>query len=375
MELGRNPENLVKAHGLAQVSEPTQWQAAELQNRLANFQHLITEGDAFGIDMVPFLDEEVVGMEAAGLRELLVELAAQEAGQNGIDQALDLVLPDPYPRYRNIALEALGIACLAVPESSWARTRLQSILRAALDREGVIFTFDLPAILLAEAERRDLLAQDLSEYLAQALTSDDRWGTTIHAHSARAAALFWQGQTARAVGELETATKLPSSGFAGYAVVTLLSLANRWAEFGFSSSPAVENLVSEAEWMAGRVLELGYKRERIELVGLYHTWTMEHTPDIEAVQTTLSATPDPETRKAYKDFISARWAGQDNPNLEGLKALLPVTLADGTTLDILLGRLFGPTIKKLSNSDLTEAISLCATHFMSSRTWELGQWR
>src|SRR5207249_3570277 len=139
----------------------------------------------------------------------------------------------------------------------------QSILRTALDREGVTFTFDLPALLLAEGEKRYVPAQELAEYLNRALSSQDHWGTAVHARSARATALFRQGQTAEAMRELEEAARMPR-GFAGYAVETTLALANRWWEFGYSKSAAVESLVNEAVWHATKVRDPQYRAESIK---------------------------------------------------------------------------------------------------------------
>lgn len=378
LDTGRDPDSLLGSYNLAQPLDATERQprVEALEQQLSAFQQLVDEGNPEAISMVPLLDEEEMGVHVAGLRSLLVELAADEAGRNGIDRTLDLVLPNPYPRYRDIGLVALGIACLSVPEPSWVRQRLQSILRTALDREGVTFTFDLPALLLGEAEKRHLPAQELAEYLGQALSSEDRWGTAARARSARAAALFWQGQTAEAIRELEAAARLPR-GFAGYAVVTTLSLATRWWEFGHPESASVESLVNEAGWQATNVRDPEFRTESIKLVENYREWSKESVPDPAAVQAILSATLDPVIRRVYKDLISARWVGSiDGPNREGVKMLVPVVLADGTALDTVLGRLVGLGISQLSDSDLAFAIRLCTTYFTSGRPWELEeQWR
>ena len=371
----QSAQALLTSYRIAQPLEPTALQSCmtEVNRRLTDFEQLVSEGNAEAVSMVPFYDEELVEKQAVGLQDLLTQVAAHSSGQEAIDRILQLVLPNPYPYYRDIALVALGVSCLAVPETSWVRSRLQAILRTALDQEGVIFTFDLPATLLAEAEKRKLPAQDLSEYLAQALESNDRWGTSMRARSASAAALFRQSWTEDAQREWEEAIR-QNRGFAGYAVVTLLSLINRSAEFGLSPSPDMENLISDAGWQAEQVRNLQFRAERIELVRRYREWAMGDTPDDETVLKTLSETVDPETRKAFTDFISARWAGLKNHNPIGMKSLLLTTLADGTTLDILLGRLFGSAVSNLSNSDLTEAIRLCTTYFTRSRPWELNQW-
>jgi hypothetical protein len=76
---------------------------------------------------------------------------------------------------------------------------------------------------------------------------------------------------------------------------------------------------------------------------------------------------------AYIDHLSARWTWPpDKPNWEGLKALVPLTLGDATTLDAVLGRLFGLRIRQLSDEALSEAIRICAAHLTSGRPWRLG---
>jgi len=377
LDPGQDPGRLISSHNLAQPLDPAERQprVEALEQHLVDFRRRVDEGDPEAISVVPLLDEKEVGGHAAGLRNLLVELAADEAGWNGIDRMLEPVLTNPYPRYRDIGLVALGVACLSVPEPSWVRQRLQSILRTALDREGVTFTFDLPALLLAEGEKRHLPVQELAEYLNRALSSEDRWGTAVHARNARAAALFRQGQTAEAIRELKEAARL-LRGFAGYAVETTLALANRWWEFGYSKTTLVESLVNEAGRQATKVRDPQYRAESIKLVETYREWSKESVPDQGTIQATLSATLDPITHTVYKDHISARWAGPiDGPNLEGLKMLVPIVLPDGTALDATLGRLVGLGISQLSDSDLAEAIRLCTAHFTSGRPWELGQGR
>src|SRR5262249_30867189 len=127
---------------------------------------------------------------------------------------------------------------LAVPDVQRVRERLRGIMRTALDREGVTFTFDLPAILRAEAQNRGLPVQgELSAYLQQGLEAIDGWGTSVRARSAQAAAQFRRGDFVGAFEGLRQGASLPP-GFAGYAALTMLSLANRCHEFGNRVRPA-----------------------------------------------------------------------------------------------------------------------------------------
>jgi hypothetical protein len=317
--------------------------------------------------MVPLLDEEAVGAHAAGLRDLLADLAALEEGQTAIAEMLRLVIPNPYPRYRDIGLVALGVACVAVPDSSWVRPRLRAILETGLNQEGVTFTFDLPALLLEEARKRQLPAPELSDYLAKALQSNNRWGTAMHAQSTRAAALFWQGNTAAALDALEEARRL-SSGFAGYGTLTLLSLANRWYEFG--APERITTLLDEAAAVAGNVRDVQFRQERLQLVSDYRDWTMASTPDLDTALMTLARTQDPDVRNIYKGYVTARWVSLGSRNLDWVKQLVPLALSSATTLDTVLGRLFGPALGQLSNADLAEAIRVCTTYLLVDQPGE-----
>jgi hypothetical protein len=368
-------DSLLAAHESAQPLDPAiqQNRLEDLKRQLANFETLVDEENPQFFSMRPLRKEEM-GASAFGLRDLMVELATTEDGQAAIDEALSFVLPNPYPPYRDIGLLALGVACLSVPEPSWVRPRLQSILRVALDQEGVTFSFDLPAILLVEAKERQLPAQGLSDYLIDALDRDDRWGTAMRAHSARAAALFRQGETDKAFETLSEAGRL-RTGFAGYGALTLLSLADRCYEFDEPERVDAPvwglhqdtSLLAGSEHLAQGVQDPAVRKGRLRLVGAYRNWATADTPDLDSALTTLSEIADPDTRGIYVDHVTARWASPSSLNREGLKLLVPMVLTDATTLDAVLGRLFGLDLGRLGHDDLTEAIRLCADYFINNR--------
>jgi len=140
-------------------------------------------------------DEEESVSHAADLQRVLTQLAYDSDSRTVLQKALDLTLRNPYPRYRDIMLVAIGLADVAISycdaaSSAWARKRMRDILRTGLDAEGVTFTFDLPAILLEEAHQRSIPAPELQEFLDIALSQGDRWDTQLRAQSARAAARF-----------------------------------------------------------------------------------------------------------------------------------------------------------------------------------------
>jgi energy-coupling factor transporter ATP-binding protein EcfA2 len=279
----------------------------------------------------------------------------------------------PYPQYRDKALAALGTAILSAPDSSFVRSEIQRILNTTLDSEGVTFTFDLPCVLLTEAASRQMPAYLLSDYFDRAYNYDDVWGTKLRARSARAAALFRQGDNKGAFAELEEAERL-TEGFSGYMTLHLLSLINRRIEFGLAGGQNV--LLEETARRAETVSDQELREQRIKLVKDYSSWMTDNSEqlDLESVRSTLSTIRDPDARRAYKDFVAARWAGPTHEaKWKELKALIPMTLGDGTTLDAVLGRLFGLRIKRLSNEELDEAIYICAGNLTTGRPWRLWE--
>ncbi len=365
-----------------------QTRETQLEQRLLQLERLAAEGSAEFVSGVLFLDPETIAAETAGLQSLLTELAPYPAGQAGIDRALGANLANPYPRYRDIALVPIALATAHVSDASWSRQRLRTILRTGLDSEGITFTFELPAILLEEAGRRAFASPELTSYLEQALQQDDRWGTQVRAHSARAAALFWQGQPADALAALQEASRVPRT-YAGYASLALLLLANRCHEFGVPERAGQAvwgtnfdvSLLDGATALVQNVYDPDFRAERGQLVQRYRDWLAQPARDIAALREALGGIQDPDTRRVYKDLAGARWAAAAPPDVHALKALVLTMLADSTTLDATLGRLFGLRLREhrqgsavLDDSELLEALSVCSEHFTTGRPWEFGKW-
>jgi hypothetical protein len=352
-----------------------------MEHRLRHLLDRVT----FGGTDVPSLDEETAE-EVRQMRNLLRSLAAEPIGRQQIDQLLGLILPNAYPRYRDIGLVELGIACLAAPDTAWTRQRLQDILRVGLNVEGVIFSFDLPAVLLAEANNPqraiagDLPArQKLAGFLSQALKSDDRWGTAMRAQSAQAAAAFWQGKIEEAFSQLQQASAR-TTGYAGYGSMAFLCLANRCLAFGqpqrarqplWGEPPGID-LLAGAATLANNVNNWEFRQERLRLVETYRDeWWDQPAPGGEGVMQRLAHVPEADFRRVYKDYVSAYWLGTaDAAAGDGLKLLVTAALNDGTTLDTLLGRLVGLNLKKLSDAQLAQALTLCADYFTTTLSWK-----
>lgn len=384
---GDDPRQLLAAYPVAQPPDASLRQARveELRARLDGYRALVNEPPSpEGATSSFFALETDLGALTGTLHELLAGLGSDPACRQGVDDMLAIVAANSYPRYRDLGLVGLGIVCLAWPDVDSVRGRLQSLLAAALDRDGVLFTLDLPSILEAEATWRragDTLPglREVREYIAQAAAGDDRWGSALRAGSARAAALFWQGETRQAFDELAAATRR-ERGFAGYGTLSMLALAGRCFEFG-DPARAMQptwgreqnaTLPDIARRIAGRVRDEVLRRERLALVDAYEQWAAADAPDLVALHNKLSTVPDPDVRRAYKDLAGARWATPGHRDEASLAGLIPVVLHDAMTLDALLARWLGPRLRRLSDTDLADAIRLCARYLLDQRPWDTG---
>jgi hypothetical protein len=194
--------------------------------------------------------------------------------------------------------------------------------------------------------------------------------------SAHAAADFVQGRNPDAITKLESAGAL-DQGFAGYMSAHLLAVASRWCELGAPELVGELGLVANSRSHAARVRDPRFARERLELVDRFEQWLAAPAPVWGEVSALLRATPDPDTRRAYKDLVSARWSAERRWGNWG--RLLVAALADATALDFVLGRLAARVIRRhhegvcgFPDAALAEAISLCSENLATSRPWELG---
>ena len=352
-----------------------------LRNHMGELQTTLRD-DPYEAVEIPFADSESQAARASSLRDLLRTLSPRPEGRAGIDAFLVPTRSNPYARYRDIGLVAIGGAVVAVPDDTWADERLRSILLAGLDAEGVTFTFDLPTLVLAETRRRGRRAPELSAYVERArgcVAERDRWGTGTRALAAEALALAAEGDAGGAEIALVEASRHPP-GFAGYASAACLALANRCIELGgagLADEPVWgpnggSALIDLAREQASRVLDQGFRAERLELVERYAAWRTGPIPDLDAIHAFLTVTPDPDARRAFKDFAAAHWTAARTSETAGwLKALVPMVLEDTTTLDAMLARVLGPVLPGLTDRDLAEAARVVAGGLTDGRPWEL----
>ncbi len=343
---------------------------ADLDQRIGTLEATLGENP----ENPEYIDEVRAGEYMSHLRQSLIGVAGEAEGMILIRRALVAVQHNPYPRYRDIGLVAIGAAALAVPDATWAAARIEEILETGLEKEGMTFTFDLATQLATEAARRGLPTSNLAEYLKTAADSGDRWGTRMRSTSAWAAAQFTQGDAVSAFATLQSAAAF-DEGFAGYMSAHLLSLASRWSEFDAAPRIAALGLMPKALVQAQRVRDPRFRQERQSLVGLFGQWLALAPPDWAELSAMLHRTADADTRRAYKDLVTARWVADDRRDHWG--QVVVATLADATALDFVLARWAAYAIRRhrsgireLPDSALGEALRLCEQRFAVSHPWE-----
>ena len=368
----------------ARVAETVRPSASALES-------LTEEGSPDAASAKLFADEQPLGVMdpettadvVSSLENDLRRVAANEEGKDLITRVLRPVIRNPYPRYRDISLGALGTAVLAAPERSWVRGRMQLILRAGLDDEGITFSFDLPTMVLAECDARGLPADGLREYVQEAAGRQDAWGTRARALSARAATTYRYGSAESALALLLAASREPTT-YAGYGAVAMLALIDRCHEFGRPDLPERpfwgpgqnQSLYDKAMDLAGRVYDGWFRQERLDLIEQHRTWTQEPEPEVSFVEKRLSSMPDIDARRAYLHHVSARWAASPNPDVaRQMTALVPLSLFDTTVLDAILARLVAIDLPDLAEHDLHAMTGLVEADFTTGRPWTHGQWR
>ena len=295
-----------------------------------------------------------------------------------LDRSLELLRNSAYGRYRDMALDGIGTGVLAVPDAHWAGARLSDILQIALGGERVAFTFDLPAVLVAEASARGMATDDLDAYLDSAVGATDLWASSTRALSAKAAVTFRRGSREEAVEMLRLASRQPVA-FAGFQTLALLSLANRCLEFEARAEAAAPSwglgadveLLQAARARARDVRDPAFRYEREQLVETFLTWWQNlDFPTEEGLRTTLESLHDSDARRLYIEHVSARAAARwDDPAWHVQKALVPFAVADATALDGLLGRMLNVRVGSLSDAELKWCLDACQRDLASGRPW------
>lgn len=394
-EFGRatDAQRLLKLYQLAAElpSDTAAGLAEAIQPSADALESLTVEGSADAVSGKLFADEQPLGVMdpettadvVSSLENDLRQIAANWQGKDLIVRLLRPIVQNPYPRYRDISLGALGTAVLAAPERSWVRRQMQLILRAGLDDEGITFSFDLATMVMAGCDARGLPADGLRQYVQQAADHQDVWGTRARALSALAAAAYRSGSAKKALDLLLKASSEPTT-YAGYGAVAMLALVDRCHEFGRPDLPGHsiwgpsrnQGLYDKALDLAGRVYDWHFRQERLELIQQHRTWAQEPAPEVSFVEKRLSSMPDIDARRAYLQHVSARWAASPNQEVaRQVTALVPLSLFDTTVLDAILARLVAIDLPRLGERDLQVLTGLVEADFTTGRPWLHGQWR
>jgi hypothetical protein len=329
----------------------------ELPQALERLKSALAPTDADEYEGVSraFVEAEVMAGAAAEIRDAFIRVAGQPEGRAELEGALATVAGNPYPFYRDRALCALATVCALVPDHAWVWRRLREVLEVALDREGAVFTFDVPTMLLDEAERLGVPAPALRARLGEALADPAPWGTRMRALGARAALAFSRGKLNEAFADL-TAAEGIRSGFAGFSVLHLLSLASRCLEFGVLGP---SGLVAQAQVAACHVQNSLLRTHREKLVEEYRRWEMEPLPDPGQAADRAAAFTDLDARLVYLDQVTARYDLDGTRAVALIKTLVPLALGDRTALDTLLGRLLRRRPGRWDAPALDRALAWC----------------
>jgi len=255
------------------------------------------------------------------------------------------------------------------------------MLASALYGEGVAFTYDLPATLLALPHASSGEARQLEELVRQGVNHLDRWGTHLRAGSAQAAASFRVNPAQRdaAADQLRVVLQMPL-GFAGFASAALLAQANRCLELGLTPDQmqarpenVLLGLPEAAAASAAFVRDPAFRARRVLLVHAYTSeWLPQPAPAPAEVPARLDRMPDRDMRLAFIDHLSARWSVPGQLNWPGLKALVPLALSDATTCDAVLARLVAARWPTLTPADVVDLIAACARDLATGRSWEFS---
>lgn len=324
--------------------------------------------------------------ESLRIRDLRARLATVTALPEGrvlVERLLRATLFNPYPFYRDQAVATLGVAALAAPQDSearaWLRRQMRAMLGVALTGEGVTFTFELPAQLLAFKPAPSLSVGELEGVLGRGRYLVDRWGSHLRARLADVGALARLSEVPSTTAHdgLAEALERPV-GYAGFAVLTFLAVVDLCRELGLDP----QNLTSRRDGLdqplleaalssAGAVRDPDFRARRALLVHLYRAqWLGAPPPAPSGLAERLAALPERDIRLAYLAHLSAVWSAPGAVDREGLKALVPFALSDATTLDLVLARLIGTRPQRPTAAEVEAMAVACARDLATGRPWD-----
>jgi len=317
------------------------------------------------------------------LRARLATVTALPEGRALVERLLRPTLFNPYPFYRDQAVATLGVAALAAPRDpearAWLRRQLRAMLAVALTSEGVTFTFELPAQLLALKPAPSTAVAELENVLGRGRYLVDRWGSHLRARLAEVGAAARVGAVSSAQGHAGLAEALQQPvGYAGFAVLTFLAIADLCRELGLDPQSLASRrdgmdlvLLEAALSSAGAVRDPDFRARRTLLVHLYRAqWLGTPAPAPAELAERLAALPERDIRLAYIAHLSAVWTAPGTADRAGLRALVPFALSDATTLDLVLARLVGTRPVRPTSAEADAMAAACARDLATGRPWD-----
>ena len=135
------------------------------------------------------------------------------------------------------------------------------------------------------------------------------------------------------------------------------------------------SLDEKLDEQVAQVRDAAFRRELKNLISTYRHWRQAaQAPTTSEGLEQLARLQTSSERSVYIYFLSAFWSQtQTKPNLEGLKALLPLVLNDGTLVDLVLARILevyltqNPAI--LDETALVEVQDLVNSFLTIGRPW------
>ncbi|HRF48382.1 MAG TPA: hypothetical protein PLC98_12220, partial [Anaerolineales bacterium] len=348
-------------------------------------QHIENDARSGMYEAVAYIESgnEEESLRIRDLRARLATVTALPEGRELVERLLRATLYNPYPFYRDQAVATLGVSALAVPQGpaarAWLRRQLRAMLAVALTGEGVTFTFELPAQLLAFKPTPSPAVSELEGVLGRGRYLVDRWGSHLRARVADVGALARLGEVTPTVAHdgLAEALERPV-GYAGFAVLTFLAVVDLCRELGLDPQSLTSRrdgvdqpLLEAALSSASAVRDPDFRARRTLLVHLYRAqWLGAQPPGPVELAERLAALPERDIRLAYLTHLSAVWSAPGTVDREGLKALVPFALSDATTLDVVLARLVGTRPQRPTPAEVEAMAVACARDLATGRPWD-----
>lgn len=284
-----------------------------------------------------------------------------------VNQVIERLALDDYPSYREMALAWVISAIVAQPKPELAQGAMALALRGIFKPGEIGFMGDSVAAILFEGIRSTGRVASIDEimhyleywesttqtevYITAAKPDDliawrrqvglpiDPWAHQARRLSAVASVVYQHDKKVEAQDCLDRAGDMDfHESYAGYRVLTRLSLSCRWLEWG--EMEQAQRQVDRARQDADHMLDPVLKLERVDLINKMESWL--HTlrdgePDFQDPGSLIEKARafSGMERAIFIEFIAS--ISSNSP--EKLNELLPLALDDVTATDAVFGRM------------------------------------